>query len=114
MNEPTSLELNHIQEKLFKNLLWVVPVVLGLMTTAILPLSIWLVQNAYMAQATATLVREMAIELKEQRGIIQELPPREWQTRIVRLEDSERTNIQAHANILISLEQIKMAVGAKP
>ena len=64
MKEISSLELSNIQEKLFKNLLWVVPVFLGIITTAILPLSIWLVQNAYMAQATAILVREMAIDIK--------------------------------------------------
>jgi hypothetical protein len=94
------------REKIVNVITLAVPIFLGLLTTAIIPLSIWLIQNAYMAQATSVLVREMAIDLKEQRVTINELPPKIWQDRISRLEDSERQNRDAHTSIMISLERI--------
>jgi len=112
-NGKSTLELTSLQERLFRLLLWIVPISLSVVMAAIVPLSVWLVQNAYMAQSTAVLVREMAVELKEQRVTIRELPPAEWKSRITRLEDSERANVDAHTRILVSLEQIKVAVGAK-
>ena len=106
-----ALELNDWQDRLFKILLLVLPSFIGLLTICIIPLLVWLVQNIYMAQATAVLVREMAVELKEQRVVINELPPKEWQARIMRLEDSERANVQAHSTILVSLERISVKLG---
>jgi hypothetical protein len=94
------------REKILNVITIAVPIFLGLLTTAIIPLSIWLIQNAYMAQATSVLVREMAIDLKEQRLVISELPPKIWQDRISRLEDSERQNRNDHTSIMISLERI--------
>ena len=114
MTEKANVELSAFQDRLFKSLLSAVPIFMALMTTTAVPLSIWLVQNAYMAQATSVLVREIAVELKEQRSTIGDLPPAEWKARIMRLEDAERANVQSHSLILISLEQIKTAIGIKP
>jgi hypothetical protein len=99
------------REKVFNVITVAVPIFLGLLTTAIIPLSIWLIQNAYMAQATAALVREMAVEIKEQRKTITDLPPTIWQDRIKRLEDSERQNRDDHMDMMISLERISAKLG---
>ena len=105
------MEFSHLQERILKSLLYAVPTFMGLLITVLVPLVVWLIQNAYMAQSTALLVREMAVDMKEQRVIIRDLPPEEWKIRIVRLEESERQNVSAHTAILVSLEQIKAGMG---
>ena len=106
----TTIELNGWQAKMFRILMLTVPLFLTMATVIVIPLSIWLIQNAYMAQETARLVAATAMTVKDLQEEIRSLPPMDWRVRIQSLEQDSKENLRDHNDIKIALEQIKVAL----
>jgi len=93
---------------LLKCTLVVIPFLTSLGTWAV-----WVTGNVYTSRQTTELVEKLSREIREQDVKFGTLPPEEWKERIRALERDGKQNLADHASILISLEQIKSAVGVR-
>ena len=104
-------ELNGRWALLLKSTLIVIPVLTTLVTAAFLPWSVWVTSSIYASQDNTELIERLMQEAKAVDIRIDNLPPEEWKARIRVLEEDSKQNLKDHQVIIISLEQIKAAVG---
>jgi hypothetical protein len=83
-----------------------------IVTAVFMPWSIWVTDGVYSSRVTEQSVVRLSGECVNIQETIKELPPVEWKERIRLLEADSKQNFKDHNAILISLEQIKAAVGA--
>ena len=107
-------ELNGRWALLLKTTVVVIPILTALVTAAFLPWSVWVTSNIYTMQNTTAVIDDLVKEAKAVDIRIDALPPDEWRARIRVLEDDAKQNQKDHQVIIVSLEQIKGAVGVKP
>jgi hypothetical protein len=105
-------ELNGRWALLLKITLIVVPFITTLVTAAFIPWAVWVTGNIYTSRQTSEMMTQLIADSKAVNIRIDSLPPEEWKARIRVLEDDSRQNLKDHQVIIISLEQIKAAVGA--
>jgi hypothetical protein len=112
MSGPRIGELNGRWAFLLKITLVAIPTVTTIVTAFFLPWAVWVTNGTYASFATEQAVVRLSGECVEVQDIVRDLPPPEWKERIRNLEDEGKQNFKDHSNIMISLEQIKAAVGA--
>ena len=112
MNGTRIGEMNGRWALLLKATLVVIPVLTTIATAAFLPWAVWVTSSLYAVQHNSELINQMLAEAKAVDIRIDNLPPEEWKARIRILEDDGKQNLKDHQVIIISLEQIKTAVGA--
>ena len=105
-------EMNGRWAMLLKVTLVGIPCLTSLFLTSFLPWAIWVTGNIYTSREIVEVVRTMQMEAKAIDIRIDNLPPEEWKARIRVLEEDGKQNLKDHQTIIISLEQIKAAVGA--
>ena len=89
-----------------------IPCLTSLFLASFIPWAVWVTGNIYTSRQIVEVVRTMQLEAKTIDTRIDNLPPEEWKARIRVLEDDSKQNLKDHQMIIISLEQIKTAVGA--
>jgi hypothetical protein len=104
-------ELNGRWALLLKVTLVAVPVLTTIVVAVFMPWSVWVTDGVYSSRATEQIVVRLSGECVEMKTVIESLPPLEWKERIRELEADSKQNFKDHSSILISLEQIKAAVG---
>lgn len=104
-------ELNGRWAFLLKLTLVLVPGLCGIFCAVAVPWVRWITATSYAAEDHLEEVVLMREELDTLDARIRQLPTAEWCDRIRMLEDQMRSNIEDHARIMISLEQIKGKLG---
>ena len=107
MAGPRIGELNGRWAMLLKLTLIAVPVLTTLITAAFLPWAVWVTSNIYASQQTVEIVRQLSVDVHEIEVKVQNLPSAEWKDRIVKLEEASFDNREDHAEIKITLAEIK-------
>jgi len=105
-------ELNGRWAMLLKVTLVGIPCLTSLFLASFIPWAVWVTGNIYTSRQIVEVVRTMQSESKAIDTRIDNLPPEEWKARIRVLEEDGKQNLKDHQTIIISLEQIKTAVGA--
>ena len=105
-------EMNGRWAMLLKVTLVSIPCLTSLFLASFIPWAVWVTGNIYTSRQIVEVVRTMQTEAKASDIRIDNLPPEEWKARIRVLEDDSKQNLKDHQMIIISLEQIKTAVGA--
>ena len=105
-------ELNGRWAMLLKVTLVGIPCLTSLFLASFVPWAVWVTGNIYTSRQIVEMVHTMQAESKAVDIRIDNLPPEEWKARIRVLEEDGKQNLKDHQTIIISLEQIKTAVGA--
>lgn len=113
MSGPRIGELNGKWAMLLKATLVFVPVLTTVVTAAFLPWAVWVTSNIYTSQAVVLELNKITSRVESMDREIRNLPPQEWRTRIIELEDANVVNREDHAIIKTTLAQIaqKLDVG---